>query len=382
MLTSSTIIESLRSHRLVDGLTHSLYNYPARFSPDLTKEIVNRYSLPGDWVFDPFMGGGTCMVQSLAMGRNALGVDINSLAYLVAQIKTTPVNKNDVSEVQDWINVARKNPRTEIASLEILELKKHFPKHLLHFIDSLLEGVANLSTVRARRLARFVMLLVYQTHLNDRDRFPSYYEVKRRMQTEFDRIVLGLSKFENSCLEAGTTKAQLSARKKLLNKGVTGIEADLRIARLIGQPKLVFTSPPYPGVHVLYNKWQIASRKETSLPYYIGGIKDSLPSSGYTLGGRSKTGISEYFDLITSAFNSVAKVAHPNALIVQLIGFSNVRVQLSRYLEAMERAGYREEFPLTILRKRLWREVPNRKWYSSSREWDASREVLLFHRLA
>src|SRR3972149_7761334 len=135
MFTSSPIIESLRSHKLVDGLTHNLYSYPARFSPVLAKEIINRFSSPGDWVFDPFMGGGTCIVQSLAMGRKTLGFDINSLAYFVTQTKTTPVTKRDIFEVRNWINTARKNTKQEITSLNIPELKKHFPKHLLHLID-------------------------------------------------------------------------------------------------------------------------------------------------------------------------------------------------------------------------------------------------------
>ena len=79
---------------------------------------------------------------------------------------------------------------------------------------------------------------------------------------------------------------------------------------LINYPRLVFTSPPYPGVHVLYNKWQIASRKETFLPYYISGMNDSQPEAYYTFGGRSKTGVAKYFDLITQSFLSVSNFSH------------------------------------------------------------------------
>jgi hypothetical protein len=39
-------------------------------------------------------------------------------------------------------------------------------------------------------------------------------------------------------------------------------------------PKLVLTSPPYPGVHVLYHRWQVDGRKETPLPFMIAGKLD------------------------------------------------------------------------------------------------------------
>jgi hypothetical protein len=159
-----------------------------------------------------------------------------------------------------------------------------------------------------------------------------------------------------------------------------GIEKDNRVKGLIGRPRLVFTSPPYPGVHVLYNKWQIASRKETFLPYYISGMNDSQSEAYYTFGGRSKTGVVKYFDLVAQSFFSISKVIHPKAIIAQLVGFSDSRIQLPLYLKAMKEAGYKEVFPLSEEDKRLWRDVPNRKWYTNiGDKWDSSREVLLFH---
>jgi hypothetical protein len=168
--------------------------------------------------------------------------------------------------------------------------------------------------------------------------------------------------------------------RKLLNRSSIGIENDNKIKDLLKKPRLIFTSPPYPGVHVLYNKWQIASRKETFLPYYISGMNDSQSEAYYTLGGRSKAGVMKYFDLVTQSFLSISKVIHPKALVAQLVGFSDSTVQLPSYLKAMKEAGYKEIFPLSENDKRLWRDVPNRKWYTNIGDrWDSSKEVLLFH---
>jgi len=379
-IDSSKIVVSLRSHKLVDGLTHSLYSYPARFSPDLTREIIRNFSSTGDWLFDPFMGGGTSVVEALAAGRFALGVDINSLAWFVALSKTTPLSSTDVTQLRDWAkNICFDNIEA-YPSLELDELKRHFPKSFLHFLDEVLENVGKLKSQNAKRISRFVLLRVYQSLLNDRDKFPSSAVVRQRISIELEKILSGLGDFFDACDESGTPKREITSRRKLINRSCIGIESDYRVSDLMSHPRLVFTSPPYPGVHVLYNKWQIASRKETVLPYYISGMNDSRCEAYYTLGGRSKIGVSRYFDLISQSFVSIAKVIHRKAMVAQLVGFSDARIQLPLYLKSMEEAGYKEVFPVSSDEKRLWRDVPNRKWYTNGRDrWDASKEVLLFH---
>ena len=77
-------LEAMHSQKRVTGLTHNFYKYPARFSPELVHEVIEQFSNPNDWVFDPFMGAGTSIVEALAMGRRGLGKDVNSLAWFVS----------------------------------------------------------------------------------------------------------------------------------------------------------------------------------------------------------------------------------------------------------------------------------------------------------
>lgn len=379
-IESSRIIESLRTHKLVDGLTHNFYSYPARFSPELVKEIIKNFSSQGDWIFDPFMGGGTSIVEALALGRHAIGVDINSLAWFVAISKTTPISSADITQLREWALTLSSAHSEHHPSCEIDELKRHFPKRFLHSLDAFLESIYCLKSQNAKRLARLAMLKVYQNSLSNRNKYPSSKELKQKLDNELEKIIAGLTRFLNACQDSGFTKQEVLSSRKLLNRSSIGIENDNRIKDLLKKPRLVFTSPPYPGVHVLYNKWQIASRKETFLPYYISGMNDSQSESYYTLGGRSKAGVIKYFDLVTQSFLSISKVIHSKAVIAQLVGFSDSRVQLPLYSKAMEEAGYKEIFPLSEEGKRLWRDVPNRKWYTNIRNrWDSSKEVLLFH---
>jgi hypothetical protein len=151
-------------------------------------------------------------------------------------------------------------------------------------------------------------------------------------------------------------------------------------------PKLVVTSPPYPGVHVLYHRWQVDGRKEAPLPFLIANKLDGAGSSYYTMGDRKYPKLKTYFDNIRSTMSSVAALANKRTVIVQMVAFSEPEWQLPRYLETMEEAGL-AEMKLPALRRegdgRLWRSVPNRRWYNDQRgETPASQEVVLIHRKA
>ena len=57
----------------VTGLTHNFYRYPARFSPEFARSVLVEFTEPGDHIYDPFMGGGTTLVEAAALGKKCLG---------------------------------------------------------------------------------------------------------------------------------------------------------------------------------------------------------------------------------------------------------------------------------------------------------------------
>src|SRR5207237_7520769 len=70
------------------------------------------------------------------------------------------------------------------------------------------------------------------------------------------------------------------------------------IWKSVSAPTLVLTSPPYPGVHVLYHRWQIRGRQETPAPYWITGMTDGNGASFYTFGDRQEKGLTSYFQSV------------------------------------------------------------------------------------
>ncbi|MDA8377594.1 MAG: hypothetical protein M0Z50_11185, partial [Planctomycetia bacterium] len=141
---------------------------------------------------------------------------------------------------------------------------------------------------------------------------------------------------------------------------------------------LVVTSPPYPGVHVLYHRWQVDGRRETPAPYWIAGCNDGQGASFYNFGDRRQAAADAYFRTSLATLQAIRNVMCNGGYVVQLVAFNKAEEQLSRYLENMEQAGFAE---VRAGDNRIWRHVPQRKWHATFiGKTDSANEVVLVHR--
>lgn len=150
-------------------------------------------------------------------------------------------------------------------------------------------------------------------------------------------------------------------------------------------PTLIVTSPPYPGVHVLYHRWQVLGRKETPAPFWIADCNDGHGASFYTMGDRKRPKLVPYFKQILECFRSLSRICSRETLVVQMLGFSEPSWQLPEYLRVMKAAGFAEakvDGLRNSAKGRIWRRVPNRRWYAGHKgPTAASTEVVICHKL-
>src|SRR3972149_3965760 len=71
-------------------LTHAFHPYPGRFHPRPPRLVLAEVALAGETLLDPFMGGGTALVEANLLGLHAVGNDLNPVAALVARERTRP----------------------------------------------------------------------------------------------------------------------------------------------------------------------------------------------------------------------------------------------------------------------------------------------------
>jgi hypothetical protein len=100
--SEAKLIAGARDTEPVRGLTHGFYKYPARFSPAFAAAAIEAFTNAGDLVIDPHVGGGTTLVEALVTQRDAIGVDISSLAEFVATVKTTVYCEAELECLAAW----------------------------------------------------------------------------------------------------------------------------------------------------------------------------------------------------------------------------------------------------------------------------------------
>jgi hypothetical protein len=389
----AALLDGILSTQHVSEYTHNFYRYPARFSPWLVRNLIGAFTKPGDLVLDPFMGGGTTLVEALAAGRRSVGVDINPLAVFVAQTKTTILHVDELSGLEAW--AAQLFAQLSLHSPSPVREDVHWAAYqrniggrdtwrVRKLLALALDSIQELTTDRQRAFARCVLLRTGQWALDSRVKIPTAAAFRSELERNTASMTAGAR-------ELADAVARSSEEHAITPQEVVAIEASaVGLERLDGvsvhpPPRLILTSPPYPGVHVLYHRWQVRGRRETPAPYWIAGCKDGHYASFYTFGDRKRDGLTPYFETLGAAFASLAVVSSRDTMLVQLVAFSDPSWQLPRYLATLEASGFVEERLPSLANRddgRVWRDVPHRKWYADQRgATPASTEAVLFHRL-
>ena len=383
------LVTAARDPAPVAGLTHNFYKYPARFSPKFVRAVIEIFSQPGDLILDPFMGGGTTLVEALALGRHSIGTDINSLAVFVAEAKTTLLDDRELAAIDRWGTRLRRLVNMQGSSVSFGDWADNgYHRHLdtagtwrlRKSIGQALGSALRLGSPKLQAFGRCVVLRTAQWALDARKAFPTVKEFRASLLEHADRMIAGM----RALRAAAEVNAAPEAAVRCLNRSAIGLQNDRRINQR-PKPKLILTSPPYPGIHVLYHRWQVDGRKETPAPFWIADQLDGSGEAYYAMGNRKAPDLHLYFQQLRAALTSIAHLCTEDTTVVQVVAFSNPTWQLPRYLEANRAAGL-EEIRLQIMAGerdgRLWRSVPNRKWHADQLgTTPASQEVVLFHRL-
>lgn len=375
------IRSSVLHTKKISHLTHNLYKYPACFHPEFPRSVIQAFSKENDWILDPFVGGGTTAVEALALGRNFIGSDLNDLAIFSSRLKTTIVTSSDLKVIDSWAQ------RLNLANGD--DLRKKDDEKYFENIPKFVEGAA-------RKIASLILKLKEKKHRAIATgallRF-CQLEIEQRISYRSSNDLLNDYKFVlNSNLE------QLLSLSLEVEHGPTTFLPESKIFKANAaeddcvriwsqhnkQFKLVITSPPYPERHILYHKWQVNGRRESRLPYWLVNSSQYENEQFYTMSLRdAPASLEVYMSTMYLTFENLNRVMQKNGVIVQVVGFNDLAKQLPLYLAAMNEAGFEEirNIDPSSFDGRLWRKVPNRRWFTRVSEHQAKcNELVLFHR--
>jgi hypothetical protein len=381
-----SLIEAINFRGAVSGLTHDFYRYPARFSPAFARAAIELFTEPGDTVLDPFLGSSTSLVEALALGRHAVGTDINQLSIFLARVKTLLLGDDDIEMLRDWADLTAPDlsPRKPVER-HMEWMKAGYQVNMPWRIRKLAEQALNNALLLEDDLllaARCVVLKTVQWAVDCKKFLPTAARFREKFVEDANLVADGLREVRQRVERLGTRPPTVEAHHCAADAITTVGSEALRRRR----PRLVVTSPPYPGLHVLYHRWQVVGRRETAAPYWIAESNDGRGASHYTFCDRRRQDHDDvYFARLRSCFTEVRKVVSDDCVVAQLVGFARPEEQLPLYLDAMAAAGFEELRSSNgghrAGRDEFWRAVPNRKFYVWLKDQTRqTREILLVHR--
>jgi DNA modification methylase len=103
------------------AFTHCYHSYPAMMIPQVAGRLMDLYGAGARLLFDPYCGTGTSLLEANLRGINAVGTDLNPLARLIAQAKTTRPDISRLDACQQQFTTHAGNGPASIPAVKNLD---------------------------------------------------------------------------------------------------------------------------------------------------------------------------------------------------------------------------------------------------------------------
>ncbi len=297
--------------------------YFAMFPASFVREQVERYSKTSEWVFDPFCGRGTTILESLVLGRKAAGSDINPVAYCISRAKAERPKLDAlhrrISELENCYLDA------DETSLEAI--RKSLPDFYRRaFYHTTLRELLFLRTSlnwSTNRTDRFIAALILGSLHGEINGARAYFSNQMprticlkpayslRYWREKDLYPQKREVFKMLHKKADLRLKDLPAYGTGLVKKSNAREVSDRFNSLEGKVSLVVTSPPYLNV-TSYEEDQWLRL------WFLGG--DSRPTYGKVSSDDRHEDSEKYWNFLKGAWNGLAPLLRDKAKIVIRLG--------------------------------------------------------------
>lgn len=251
------------------SLTHAFHPYPGRFHPFLVSKILGAVAPSlkagslktealktgsGGLVLDPFMGGGTTLVEAMRLGLATVGNDLNPVARLVARERTRPRTADEARLVEvefgrlaaqvEGLRREKNPPRLDNPNLH--RIMPHYQRHLL---AEMLQWIRLIDTLREPDL-RDTLRAVFSAAVV---KFSNLTSDSRQVSAEPPRYPKGaVSRFlVMKGRQLAQSQATLAAHIPPGTPAPQLLSEDARLLSSLAWDAcdLVVTSPPYPGTY-------------------------------------------------------------------------------------------------------------------------------------
>lgn len=248
-------------------LSHDIHPYPAKFIPQIPRNVIAQLSMPGETVWDPFGGSGTTALECVLLGRQAVSSDVNPLSEVIGKGKIVTLAKEDedflrlLTEELEIIATSKESVIDAFRRFEPLNrFEPEIPNCSQWFHP---QAVAELSYLRARistfptdKCKRLATVCLSKIILRS-----SYQD----SETRYTRCIRDFHPGKVIRLFAGALESSLKKVRYLGTflrfREARFCTADLRKESVVAPSSidLIVTSPPYPNAtdYHLYHRFRL-----------------------------------------------------------------------------------------------------------------------------
>lgn len=85
--------------------THCYHSYPAMMIPQIARRLIEEFKPKNtNFIFDPYCGTGTTMLEAKLAKIESAGTDLNPMARLISKAKTTNLDIDKLTEYHDFLS--------------------------------------------------------------------------------------------------------------------------------------------------------------------------------------------------------------------------------------------------------------------------------------
>ncbi len=351
-------------------------SYRACFKPQLPRFFINKLTKEEDYVYDPFLGRGTTIIEAGLLNRKVIGNDINPLSIILSEprflipdlnelkkyLESIPVYKNLKAEI-DLSMFYHNDTESEIVSLKNYLLEKSLSDSLNDFDKWIRMVATNRLTGHSKGFFSVYTMPPNQAVSSERqirinekyNQKPEYRNAKEILLNKTKNLIKDITPSDKKRLEK-TYKTALF------------INTDARSTKIIPDEfvQLTVTSPPFLDVvHYAQDNW---------LRCWFNGIDVNEIEKRITM---SKT-LEQWQTVMQAVFNELFRITKQGGYVAFEVGeVKNGKVNLDEYVLPLGiRAGF--DAVAIIINEQVFTKTANIWGINNNKKGTNTNRIVLF----
>ena len=226
----------------VNSYTHNFFKYPCKFIPEIPRWGLNKYIKNKQAIiFDPFAGSGTTILESIIWGYDAYYTEIDEVAKLIINVKTTQLSIKELTELEDdfklIIKAAKNSKEYNIPKID--NLYHWFPHDSVVILGRMLNQIQKIRNEKIRNFYKICFASIIKKCSYADDSSPKPYissKIKKIPANPIEEFKKVYHKYKKS--EEELSKIKKIGKAIKLDGDALNFDSNKKF-------DLVITSPPY-----------------------------------------------------------------------------------------------------------------------------------------